>query len=52
MTAAVNTFKYGMLGLDVLSMRELATSLAFTVFLLASGLWFFTRHEASAADNA
>ena len=52
MTAAVNTFKYGMLGLDVLSLRELANSFLLTAVLLASGLWFFCRHESSAADNA
>jgi lipopolysaccharide transport system permease protein len=52
MTAPVNAFKYGILGLDVLSLRDLANCLGITAVLLLSGLWFFNRHEASAADNA
>ena len=51
MAAIVNAFKYGVLGVDVLDLRGLAVSGVVTVLLLVSGLWYFTRAEADAADK-
>jgi ABC-type polysaccharide/polyol phosphate export permease len=51
MVAIVNTFKYGVLGIAVLDLRGLGMSAVIILAVLASGLWFFTRAEADAADK-
>lgn len=52
MTAVVNTFKHGMLGLDTLHLGDLAISMLVIAAVVGSGLWFFSRAEKSAADKA
>jgi len=52
MTAVVNTFKHGMLGVDTLHLGDLGISMLVIAGVLASGLWYFSRAETSAADKA
>jgi len=52
MAAVVDMFKHGMLGLDVLHPREVGLSLIVIAAVVGSGLWFFGRAEATAADKA
>jgi lipopolysaccharide transport system permease protein len=51
MVGVVNMFKYGVLGIGVLDPREIATSLVIIGIVFGSGLWFFGRAEADAADK-
>ncbi len=51
MVATVNGFKYGLLGIGTISLREWLVSVAETVTVVISGLWFFGRAEADAADR-
>jgi lipopolysaccharide transport system permease protein len=51
MAAFVNTFKYGVLGIDVLNLRDLGIAVAMSVVVFATGLWFFSRAEGDAADK-
>lgn len=52
MAAVVNTFKHGVLGLDVLNLADIGIALAVIAVVLGSGLWFFGRAAATAADKA
>lgn len=52
MAAVVNMFKHGVLGLDVLHLPDVGISLLLIGAVLGSGLWFFGRAEATAADKA
>jgi lipopolysaccharide transport system permease protein len=51
MAAPVNAFKYGLLGIGSVSISEWLLSVLITVIVLLSGLWFFGRAEADAADK-
>jgi lipopolysaccharide transport system permease protein len=51
MAAIVNAFKYGVLGLPVLNVRDVGIAAVITVVVLASGLWFVSRAEGTAADK-
>ena len=51
MASIVEAFKYGVLGIDVLDVRGLAISAAIILAVLISGLAFFRRAEANAADK-
>ncbi len=51
MSAIVNAFKYGVLGLPVLNIRDLGIAGIIIAVVLASGLWFFSRAEGDAADR-
>jgi lipopolysaccharide transport system permease protein len=51
MAAIVNAFKYGALGLPVLNVRDVGIAALITAAVFASGLWFFSRAEGSAADR-
>jgi lipopolysaccharide transport system permease protein len=51
MAAIVNTFKYGVLGIEVLDLQALAIAAVLIFLLLLSGLWYFSRAEADAADK-
>ena len=51
MVAPVNAFKYGVLGIGGVSATEWIISGAMTAATLISGLWFFGRAEADAADK-
>jgi lipopolysaccharide transport system permease protein len=51
MAAIVNAFKYGVLGIQVLNLQHLAISAATGAAIMVSGLWFFSRAEATAADK-
>ena len=52
MVAPVNGFKYGLLGISSVSPLEWIISAVETIILVGSGLWFFGRMEAEAADKA
>jgi lipopolysaccharide transport system permease protein len=52
MVAPVNTFKYAVLGIGGVSLTEWIASGLVTAATFASGLWFFGRAEADAADKA
>jgi len=52
MAAVVNMFKHGVLGLDVLNLTDVGIALIVIGAVLGSGLWFFGRAEATAADRA
>ena len=52
MAAVVNMFKHGVLGLDVLHLPDVGIALLVIGAVLGSGLWFFGRAEATAADKA
>lgn len=52
MAAVVNMFKHGVLGLDVLHLPDVGIGLLVIGVVLGSGLWFFGRAEATAADKA
>jgi lipopolysaccharide transport system permease protein len=52
MAAVVDMFKHGVLGLDLLNLRDLVISLIVIAGVAGSGLWFFGRAEATAADKA
>src|SRR5688572_25848727 len=52
MAAVVNTFKHGVLGLDVLNLTDIGVALVVIGVVLGSGLWFFGRAEAFASDKA
>lgn len=52
MTAVVNTFKHGMLGVDTLHLGDLGISMLVIAAVLGSGLWFFSRAETTACDKA
>jgi lipopolysaccharide transport system permease protein len=51
MAAIVNAFKYGVLGLPVLNVRDLSVAAVIIAVVGLSGLWFFGRAEATAADR-
>ncbi|MEQ1908692.1 MAG: hypothetical protein ABMA15_07705 [Vicinamibacterales bacterium] len=51
MAAIVNAFKYGILGIDVLNVRDLGLAALLAAAVFMSGLWFFGRAEADAADK-
>ena len=51
MVAPVNAFKYGVLGIGSVSAIQWITSGVTTAITLMSGLWFFGRAEADAADK-
>jgi len=51
MVAPVNAFKYGVLGIGGVSATEWIISGVMTATTLMSGLWFFGRAEADAADK-
>ncbi len=51
MAAIVNAFKYGVLGIDVLNLRDLGIAALLATAVFVSGLWFFGRAEADAADK-
>ncbi len=52
MAANINAFKYGMLGIDVLNVRDLGIAALISVVIFVSGLWYFGRAEGDAADKA
>jgi lipopolysaccharide transport system permease protein len=52
MAAVVNMFKHGVLGLDTLHLPDVGIAMAVIAVVLGSGLWFFGRAEATAADKA
>lgn len=52
MLAPINGFKYGLLGISRVSPVEWIISVIETVIVVMSGLWFFGRMEADAADKA
>ncbi len=52
MAAVVNMFKHGVLGLNVLHVPDIGVALLVIGAVLGSGLWFFGRAEATAADKA
>jgi lipopolysaccharide transport system permease protein len=52
MAAYVEMFKWGVLGIGGVHARETAIALAITAAVVGSGLWFFDRSEAEAADKA
>jgi len=52
MVAPINGFKYGLLGISKVSPVEWIISAIETVIVVMSGLWFFGRMEADAADKA
>lgn len=51
MAAIVDAFKYGVLGIPVLNLRALGIAAIITLVVFASGLIFFSRAEATAADK-
>ena len=51
MVATVNGFKYGLLGIGTIALRDWIVSIVMTAVVLTSGLWFFGRAEADAADK-
>ena len=51
MAAIVNAFKYGVLGIPVLDLEHLGIAVLISAVTLVSGLWFFNRADASAADK-
>jgi lipopolysaccharide transport system permease protein len=51
MVAPVNAFKYGVLGIGGVSATEWISSAIMTTIGFISGLWFFGRAEADAADK-
>ena len=51
MAAYVEMFKWGLLGLGGIHPREIAIAVAITAVVGASGIWFFDRSEAEAADK-
>jgi lipopolysaccharide transport system permease protein len=51
MAAFVNTFKYGMFGVDVFDTRGLVVAVLVSLVTFTSGLWFFSRAESDAADK-
>ena len=52
MVAPINGFKYGLLGISGVSPLEWLISIVETLIVVISGLWFFGRMEADAADKA
>ena len=52
MAAVVTMFKHGMLGLERPSLPDIGIALLVITVVVASGLWFFGRAEATAADKA
>jgi lipopolysaccharide transport system permease protein len=51
LAALVNTYKFGVLGIGTVDVRQLGMAFALSLVLFASGLWFFSRAEADAADK-
>lgn len=51
MAAIVNAFKYGMLGIEVLNLRDLGIAALISIVVFVSGLWYFGRAEGDAADK-
>jgi lipopolysaccharide transport system permease protein len=51
MAAIVDAFKYGVLDIPVLNLQHLGIATLIAGVSLASGLWFFNRADASAADK-
>jgi lipopolysaccharide transport system permease protein len=51
MAAIVNAFKYGVLAIPVLDLEHLGIAVLISGVTLASGLWFFNRADATAADK-
>jgi len=51
MVATINGFKYGLLGIGGIVLRDWIVSIAMTTVVLFSGLWFFGRAESDAADK-
>ena len=51
MTAVVESFKYGVLGIGGIDARQLLSSWGIAVLTLVSGLIFFSRAERNAADK-
>ena len=51
MAAYVEMFKWGILGLGGIHQREIGIAVTITALVAASGLWFFDRSEAEAADK-
>jgi lipopolysaccharide transport system permease protein len=52
MAAYVEMFKWGVLGVGGVHAQEVGIALGITVLVVGSGLWFFDRSEAEAADKA
>jgi lipopolysaccharide transport system permease protein len=51
MAAIVNAFKYGVLGIPVLNLEHFGIAVLIAVIAMSSGLWFFNRADATAADK-
>jgi lipopolysaccharide transport system permease protein len=51
MAAIVNAFKYGVLGIPVLNVEHFGIAMLIAGVAMSSGLWFFNRADASAADK-
>jgi lipopolysaccharide transport system permease protein len=51
MSAVVEAFKWGTLGVGHLTVRGITTSLVMTALTLVTGVWFFNREEASSIDK-
>jgi lipopolysaccharide transport system permease protein len=51
MAAYVEMFKWGLLGRGGIHPREIAIAVSITAAVMISGLWFFDRSEAEAADK-
>ena len=51
MTGVVEAFKWGTLGEGHLSARSVSISLTLVALTMVSGIWFFTREEASSIDK-
>jgi len=51
LTAPVELYKWGLLGIGEFPAVGLVTSLAVTLIVFASGVWFFTRAEGASVDR-
>jgi lipopolysaccharide transport system permease protein len=51
MTPVVEAFKWGVLGRGELHLRSIASGLGILVIVLAGGVWYFNRSEATSVDK-
>jgi hypothetical protein len=51
MTAVVEAFKWGTLGVGQLTVGHVTASLTMMALTLISGIWFFNREEAGSIDK-
>ena len=51
MAAPVNAFKFGLLGIADVNLRDIGIAALITALTFVSGLWYFGRAEADAADK-